>query len=465
MFADLILPLSIPGTYTYWVPEGMELLVGQRVTVPFGRRRIYTGLVRRLHHQAPKGFRPKDILAREDDTPLLQEEDFLFWEWLADYYLCTPGEVMLAALPGGLKLESETTILRNHEEPLQDEALSDEGFLVMEALSQQPELRLAELGEITGLKNPMPLVKSLLEARLVVLKEEIRRRPKPRQQRLVKLGEDFQANSFEQLERAPKQRELLLHFFRLRGDREKLRAARLLKESGAGEGSLQSLIKKNWLALETQEVMTESGYHEAQIQALPDLNPGQAEALAQVQAHWQKLPVCLLHGVTGSGKTAVYSHLIAERLAAGQKVLYLVPEIALTTQLIHRLARHFGPQMLVYHSRYSDRERRERWLELAQSEGARLILGARSALFLPLRNLGLIVVDEEHESSFKQQDPAPRYHARDASIYLAGQRRAQVLLGSATPSLESYANAQQANTLACSLHNALATCPCPASRW
>lgn len=446
-FAEVILPLALPQNYTYRIPPFLQDQVssGKRVIVQFGKRKLYTALVRKVHAQSPRGFTPKDIISVEDKLPIVSELQMQFWEWMANYYLCSQGEVMTAALPSGLKLESEMTILRNQLKRIDDEELNDHEYLVVEALEVQDKLSIKEISDIIGLANPLPIIKDLLGKHYIFLEEEIKNAYQPVKKRMVKLAEgvkEEQLNKiFEELSRAPKQRELLLQFFTIKSKDEQLTAARLLKKAHASDSALKALADKGYLEIyyDSEDKYSPS----AEAQNLKQLNPDQEKALAEIRQHWEKQPVCLLHGVTSSGKTEIYSRLIKEQLDQGNKVLYLVPEIALTTQLIARLKKHFEEQVVVYHSRFSDRERVESWLDLAQvDDKPTLIVGARSSLFLPMQNLKLVIVDEEHESSFKQYDPAPRYHARDSAIVLAHMHKAKVLLGSATPSLESYYNAE-----------------------
>lgn len=465
-FAQVILPLALPQNYTYRIPPFLDgqVSAGKRVIVQFGKRKLYTALVRNVHSSPPQGFAPKDIISIEDDWPIVSQKQMQFWEWMAGYYLCSTGEVMTAALPAGLKLESEMTILRNQVKRIDDEELNDHEYLVVEALDVQNSLSIKEISDITGLANPLPIIKDLLGKRYIFLEEEIKNTYQPVQKRMVKLAPGVSENQlnkiFNELDRAPKQRELLLQYFSLTASGQQLTAARLLKKGNASDSALKALEKKGLLEIyydsEEKEPLS------AEAQALKTLNPDQEQALAQIRQGWQKQPVCLLHGVTSSGKTEIYTRLIKEVLDAGGQVLYLVPEIALTTQLIVRLKKHFEEQVVVYHSRFSDRQRVESWLELAAANpGPRLIVGARSSLFLPLPHLQLVIVDEEHESSFKQYDPAPRYHARDSAIVLAQMCKARVLLGSATPSLESYHNASSGKYNLVSLLKRFGNMPLP----
>ncbi len=450
-YADVILPLALPQNYTYHIPEIIlpDVKPGIRVVVQLGKRKLYTALVYRVHQEAPEGYTPKDIIEVEDPAPIVTSLQFRLWNWMADYYMCTMGEVMMAALPSGLKLESESIVTPNHLKQLIDEELNDYEYLIVEALQSQHALSVKEISEIIGISNPLKVIQNLLGKRYILLEEELKTGYRPRQKRYVKLRdnlpEDRLSSLFDELERAPKQRELLLQFFQLQGQlgkEKRITAARLLKESGASDGSLKSLHEKEILELyyDTESSLPSGG---AGVNAFKTLNENQSRALKEVQSLFKTHETVLLHGVTSSGKTEIYVQLIEEVLQKNQQVLYLVPEIALTTQLITRLKNYFGDKVLVFHSRFSDRERVETWLELVESpEKPYVVIGARSSIFLPFNQLGLIIVDEEHETSFKQFDPAPRYHARDTAIVIALMHQAKILLGSATPSFETYYNAQ-----------------------
>jgi primosomal protein N' (replication factor Y) len=448
-FAEIIIPKALPQNYSYSIPEGHEneLLPGMRVVVPLGKRKLYTGVVKRIFLAESLEFTAKPILGKEDKYPIILAEQFRFWEWIANYYLCSEGEVMTAAMPSGLKLESEMVVLRNPEKELIDEELNDNEYLVVEALQVQSKLSIKDLMEITNLKNPLFIIKELLSKQYLFLEEELKQGYTPRKKRMVSLSDTVKADKinecFELLGRSEKQRELLLAFFRYSGIGKSIVAATLLKKSNSNEAALKGLEKKG---------LVEIYYEEQDIFGpLPDLQPNlpalseaQNQAKIEIENGWKSHAVCLLHGVTSSGKTEVYSHLLESVVNQNKQALYLVPEIALTTQLIQRLRVYFGDAVMVYHSRFSDRERVENWLELVKNPNkARLIVGARSSIFLPFSNLDLIIVDEEHENSFKQYDPSPRYHARDAAIVLASIHKSKVLLGSATPSFESYFNCKR----------------------
>ena len=468
VYAEVILPLALPGSFTYAIPSNWinPPPPGTRVVVEFGKRKLYTGLVRGFRDDAPRDFKIKPLLDVLDPKPLVTEAQLKFWDWLAEYYLCTPGEVMIAALPAALKMESETRLMLRGEADLEREDLEDDEYLVLEALTQENELSIAEISEITNRQNPLPALGRLLAEGLVVLKEELTGGYRPKVIRQVKLALDETQTDweevFERLKRAPRQRDLLLKMLSLPRTRP-VAAARLLRESGAGDSALKALADKGIIEVFSGTLSKAQSSEEEEKAKLPELNAAQAKAWLEVQRSLSAKKPVLLHGITSSGKTALYIYLIAEQLAAAKEVLYLVPEIALTTQLITRLKKVFGERVLVYHSRYSNRERAETWLNLQkENKGqARLVLATRSGIFLPFRNLGAIIVDEEHEGSYKQQDPAPRYHARDAVLFFAAKQKVPVLLGSATPSFESYQNARNGKFALVELKQRYADLPLP----
>jgi primosomal protein N' (replication factor Y) len=452
VFADIILPVSAPGTFTYAVQEPNRALVraGVRVVVGFGRgRKLYAGLVRRVHATDPglPGIRP--VLSVLDAEPIVNPEQLALWEAMAGHYLCTPGEVLLAALPGSLVLSSETRLVAAPERPPGWTGDSRQDLL-LDALEQRHELGLGEAGELLGLKDPMPVIRDLLDQGLLMVAEEIADRAAPRMERYVRLAPEATDEAalhawFDRLEKAPRLLALLMRFVELGqvlsdAPRE-VRRDQLLRTSGSTAAHLNKLVEKGLFA---------NYERPADMPALlggapgKPLNPAQQEALAGLHTAFQDHPVALLHGVTASGKTEIYMALIAEALAQGRSALYLLPEIALTTQVIVRLRERFGEGVRVYHSRLSPRERMDLWMAmLREPDAPRLVVGARSAIFLPFHRLGLVVVDEEHDPSYKQQDPAPRYNARDMAIVLAGLHQAHTVLGSATPSMESFHNAHQ----------------------
>ncbi|MBS1581846.1 MAG: primosomal protein N' [Bacteroidetes bacterium] len=451
-FADIILPLAVPGLFTYALPEALvpRVVPGVRVVVPFGRgRKLYSGLVRRVHGERPLAREARDVLDVLDTSPLVTEHQLAFWERLAEHYLCTLGEVMLAAIPGMLVLSSGTRLVAAPQaaaawtgDPRRD--------LLLEALERREELTLDEAGQLLGLRDPMPVVKQLLDAGALMLAEEIHERFTPRLERYVRLTEaaateDALHGWFDRLARAPKQLHLLMRHVELSrclsDDPREVKRDQLLRASDASAAELTRLCEKG--VFEVYERPAGTPADDAPRRAGVSLSEAQQTALAQVRAGFVEKPTVLLHGVTASGKTELYMELIAEALERGEQVLYLLPEIALTTQVIGRLRARFGPSVAVFHSRLSQRERTELWLRMLREPQAHpVVVGARSALFLPFHRLGLVLVDEEHDPSYKQHDPAPRYHARDMAVVLAAGHGGRVLLGSATPSMESLFNAR-----------------------
>ncbi len=450
-FIDVILPIALEKLFTYAITESESRFIkkGIRVAVPFGKRKIYTAIVADVHQKAPLQYEAKEIHQILDESPVVTIKQLEFWQWISNYYMCSLGEVMKAALPSALILESETIISLNTKSQIEDSTLSDDEFLVYEALHHQSALKAKEIEDILDRKSILNVLKKLIEKDLISLKEEITDKYQPKLERYVTLNVAFSNEvAFNQmldsLKRAPKQRALVLNYYTLVATTNKpVKAKDLLNKSKATTVQLKSLIDKN--IFEEQHIQQDR-LHFLATNDLPQmqLNKYQSESLNKIEQIFNKQDVVLLHGVTSSGKTEIYIKCIQNTILKNQQVLYLVPEIALTSQLINRLKQHFSNKIVVYHSRYSFNERVEVWNQvIAGSQKAQVILGARSAALLPFNNLGLIIVDEEHEQSYKQFDPAPRYHARDASIVLAQMFKGKVLLGSATPSLESYYNASK----------------------
>lgn len=447
-FIEVILPLPLEKAFTYKVgdEEAAALEPGMRVAVPFGKSKHYTALVYRLNAPAPSAYEAKAIDQLLDESPVVTRQQIRHWEWIARYYMCSLGEVFRAAIPSALLLESETLVEPAWEDGLDESELGDDEFLVFEALHHQEVLKVEDISAIVDRKNIFSLLQSLLSKGVIRTREHFKEVYSPRMVSYLRLTpayaqeEQYQA-LFEELSRAPQQRLALLTFFQLFGQlRKPVSLSDLERESGVSRPVIRSLVKKGFL--EEFEVQEDRVQFEADdTLEEKELNEQQGEALEKIREHFKEDKVSLLHGITSSGKTEVYVKLIDDVLGKGKQVLYLLPEIALTTQLIERLSRHFGNRIVVFHSRYSMQERVEAWNRVLRSESPLLVIGARSALFMPFSNLGLVVVDEEHETTFKQQDPAPRYHARDAAIVLANLHQGNVLLGSATPSIESYHNA------------------------
>ncbi len=449
-FIDVIIPIPLPKLFTYSITasEAGFLSVGMRVSVPFGKSKIYTGIVSKIHNEAPTVYEAKEIHQILDDTPIVNEKQLQLWQWIASYYMCTLGDVMRAALPSAFILESETVITKN-KQTIDESILKDDEFLVYEALHHQSSLKIHDVSNILDKKNVLPVIKRLIEKEAITVEEEVYEKYKPKLVRYVKLHANFSSETalqklLDDLSRAPKQRDVILTLFSISAKTKKpIKVSDLSEESNASVSIIKTLIDKG--IFEEYHIQTDRvQYSGDDNEDSKNLNSYQKFALSDIKASFETHAVTLLHGVTSSGKTEVYVKLIEDAINNGKQVLYLLPEIALTTQLVTRLQNYFGKQVAIFHSKYSAHERVEVWNNvLKNSAKAQIVLGARSSIFLPFSNLGLIVVDEEHEQSFKQFDPAPRYHARDTAIVLGNMHSAKVLLGSATPSLESYFNAKQ----------------------
>lgn len=450
-YIEVILPLPVKGTFSYAVPDQFEHVIrpGIRVIVPFGSRKQYTALVRFIHTHPPAYEGIREIICVLDDYPVLRHPQLKFWDWIADYYMAHTGEVYQAALPAGLKLESETSICRNDNFEAEG-VLTSQEQIILDALPAGRMLTLEELSRKANIRNVMPVIKKLLESGAIEVTESLADGYKPKMLSYVRLQPPFKSEEalrelFENLARAPKQLSLLMYFIEMSkclcpGQTSEVSKKELLARSSSSDTMLRGLIDKGVLEIYQKEV---SRLTAGELKPAPELilNPFQLKALESVYLAFLQKQVVLLHGVTSSGKTELFIKLIQQTIKDGKQVLYLVPEIALTTQLTTRLSRVFGDKLGVYHSRFSDSERVEVWNKMLQNESYDLILGVRSSVFLPFRQLGLVIIDEEHEQSFKQQDPAPRYHARNAAIVLATMHGAKTLLGTATPSVESYFNA------------------------
>ncbi len=456
-YIDVLLPLALPLALTYLLPEECgEVTVGQRVLVPLGRHKFYSAIVRRVGVPKPEGYAVKPVLQALDGPAVVSQLQLDFWSWMAAYYLSTEGEVMAAALPSGFKLESETKLEVHPEFNGEVSGLSAKEMQLVSLLAEKGCMSLSEIERQLPVSRSMGWVQQLLDKKVLALYEEVEEKYRPRMESCISLGEAYSgeesalAEVFTELERNSrlrKQADTLLVFLDMlhKSGQRMLAKRRLLSEERVSESSLKQLLAKGILRQQEVEV---SRLAEAVSETSPDticLTAAQQEAKDAIKRQFAEFPVVLLHGVTGSGKTEIYIKYIQEMLSQGKQVLYLLPEIALTAQIINRLRKYFGTKAGVYHSRFNEQERVEIWKRVqAEDDSAyQVVLGARSALFLPFRNLGLIIVDEEHDASFKQYDPAPRYHARDAAIVLAQKCQAKVLLGSATPSVESYANVQR----------------------
>lgn len=447
-FADVILPLQLPRTLTYGIPVQWQdkLVPGMRVEVSLGKNKIYSGIVLQTHDYRPESYAVKPIRNIIDDDPVVFPLQLRFWQWIAQYYLCNLGEVMNAALPAHLKLMSESLLLWNEAFPQPPHDLSDDAFIVAEALHIRKQLTIGEVRQLLEGKNTAKAINELLEAEVATVTEILEERYKAKTERYVFLEGLYEAEEqltqvFKELEKAPKQLVLLMTFFQMKQQSQAVSLAELLKKAKATTAQLNTLVDKG--VLRTENIAVDRvAFLEDKKDTPFELSDEQQAALEQVEAGWDKHNVVLLHGVTGSGKTLLYVQLIRKAIQQGKQALFLLPEIALTTQVVNRLRAYFGDELGVYHSRFTNNERVEIWNKVKEGK-YKAVIGPRSALWLPFKDLSHIIVDEEHDSSYKQYEPAPRFHARDAAIYLASLHKAKVLLGSATPSLESTTNAQQ----------------------
>lgn len=452
-YADVLVPLPLPNLLTY-ATEGVEdaLEVGMRVVVQVGARKRYTGVVCRLHQDAPKGYAARAMDAVVDDRPVVTPGQLRMWEWMAGYYMCTRGEVMAAALPSGLKLSSQTRLVVHPEANVDNlRSMAPQAQVLFDAIELRKGLQLSEAAEVLDVKHPQRWVNQLVQAQLIISEEEWKERYKPKTERTLQLPESLRDETalgaaLDELDRrAPKQARILTAFLQLveeqGGERDAIVSEKEVLVRADADAAAVRRMEAKGLWERGERVVDASEQMDANRPVpLPALSAHQSEAYAALRASQQAGRMALLHGVTGSGKTEVYIHLIADALERGDTVLFLVPEIALTTQLIQRLSHHFAAFLHVYHSRFTRREQTETWLEvLGKGRPApKLIVGPRSALFLPMQQLGLVIVDEEHEPSFKQYDPAPRYQARDVAMWMAARDEAFCVLGSATPSVETH---------------------------
>lgn len=448
-FVEVILPLSLAKTFTYEVSlaEYNYIKKGMRIAVPFGRSKIYTALALDLHQNKPSLYDAKEISQILDEKPIVTEIQLAHWQWIASYYMCAIGDVYRGAMPSALLLESETVISQKTGTFVNEADLTDEEFLVYQALQQQSSLKIQDIISILNKKNIFPIIQKMIDKNILVLQEEMQESYKPKLVRYIRLQSQYSSNEglvqlLETLKNAQKQKEIVLTYFQINAlDKNPLTVKKLVDQSNSSSATVKALIDKEIFEeyFIQQDRVSFTGLNEENKLQLSSV---QEQAYVDINSSFEKKEVCLLHGVTSSGKTEIYIKIIEDYLALGKQVLYLLPEIALTTQLVGRLRTYFGNKVAVFHSKYSNNERVEVWQQVVQSsEKAQIVIGARSALFLPFMNLGFIIVDEEHEQTFKQMDPAPRYHARDTAIVLAAYHKAKVLLGSATPSIETYYNA------------------------
>ena len=449
MFAEVLVPYPLPRTFTYRIPEDMvDITVGSRVLVQFGSKRYYTAIVTMIHGIQPEGYEVKEISAMLDSAPIVRHPQLKFWQWIADYYLCTQGEVYKAAVPSGLKVESETVVQANPDFEDLDNALNERQQVVLDFVAGKGKLKLSELAKATGYKNLEVIVHQLLEMEAVFVSERAMDNYRPKTETMVTLTSDRGDEAalhrfFDEVGRAKKQEQLLLAFLEMSQWLHKNKPvkevpkATLMQRADASAATLRAAIDRGILKLYKKEI---NRFAKTAFSAenLPSLTEEQHAAYSQINNSLREKDITLLHGVTSSGKTSIYMHLISDALRRGSQVLYLVPEIALTTQLTHRLEKVFGDKMLIYHSKFSDNERVDIWKKLLHSNEPCVVIGVRSSIFLPFGSLGLVIIDEEHDSSYKQADPAPRYNGRSAAMMLARMHGAKTLLGSATPAVETY---------------------------
>ncbi|POS01175.1 replication restart DNA helicase PriA [Flavobacterium croceum DSM 17960] len=445
-FIEVVLPLAVAKTFTYQVSQAEYAFVqqGMRVAVPFGKTKIYTALILNKHQQEPLLYQAKEIHQILDTAPVVTSIQIQHWQWISEYYMCSLGKVFKCALPSALLLESETIIYSNQSAENSQDQLTDDEFLILEALSFQTQLKIEDVASILHKKNVLPVVQILIQKQLISVKEELQELFKPKLIKYIKLHDNYATETAlsELLDtlKGAKQKEIILYYFQLKSTQKKPIAASQITHV-LPASTLKTLVEKNifeeYYVQEDRVSFTSSNNVNNLL-----LSTAQQKAYEEIGNNFQNKNAVLLHGITASGKTEIYIKLINDCLLQNKQVLFLVPEIALTTQLVSRLTAYFGNLVSVFHSKYSNNERVEVWNNLlANSDKSKIIIGARSALFLPFQDLGLIIIDEEHEPSFKQTDPAPRYHTRDAAMVLASSYKSKVLLGSATPSIETYYNA------------------------
>lgn len=446
-FVDVILPLSLPKRFTYLATEEYDykLEVGKRVAVQFGKRKVFTGVIGNIHENPPQAYEAKPIEEVLDASPIITSQQLQFFNWISNYYLCTEGEVLKAALPSAFLLESET-IIQKHPNftNIAKAQITDDHSLILDALDVQSSLKLTDIMAILGKKTIFPVLNEMMALNLIIFNQELNKQYKPKLVKYLRINptyyqEDSLNKLLDELQRAPKQKEVLLKLFSIKASTSAVKKSKVKQELNASDAVLKSLISKG-IILEEEQQQDRVQFSKDLVQKQFQLSDLQGDALHQIKAAFLTQQVCLFQGVTSSGKTEIYIRLIEEQIQQGKQVLYLLPEIALTTQLISRLQDYFGDQVIVFHSKFSVNERVEAYKHVLNNTKGKIIIGARSSIFLPFQNLGLVIVDESHEASFKQFDPAPRYQARDAAVVLAHQFNANALLGTATPSLESVYN-------------------------
>lgn len=446
LFVEVILPLSLAINYTYRVPFELNesIAIGKRVVVQFGKHKIYTALVKNIHQQPPEFYEAKYVIDVVDEQPVITSKQFKFWDWITSYYLCNEGDVMSAALPTGLKLASETIILLRDELP-SDLVLTAKETMIVEFLHTKIRMSIDEVVTLLGQKTVYPIINSLIGKEVIYIAEEVIEKYKPLTKSFITLNPFYKEEEnlkqlFTVLDKAPKQLDALLAYLKLAKSDPSIAKQQLLEESGCGQAAIKTLIDKD-IFIQQKRQVSRLVQGEEEFEVNFKLSIAQEKAFNEIHHQFLTKDVVLLHGVTASGKTQLYIKLIEEAIGNGGQVLFLLPEIALTTQIVERIKRYFGDKIGVYHSKFNDNERVEIWNKVLNGS-YQVVLGARSAVFLPFKELKLIVVDEEHESSYKQHEPAPRYQARDAAVFLAHLHQTKIILGSATPSIESFYNAK-----------------------
>ena len=454
-YAEVILPLPLNATFTYRIPEDMvqRIKVGQRVIVQFGSKKFYTGIIESISPIAPEGYEVKDLVSILDDFSITKHPQLKLWHWISEYYLCSIGDVYKAAVPAGLKVESETFIeLDKDFEEDEENRLSEREVIICQLLEHEGKLSTSDIEKKTGFKNSLNIINHLISIGAVIVSEKLIERYRSKKETYIKLtaepgDSEGLHKAFDAVKGAKKQETLLLAliemscFTRKGAENLEVSRAQLLERTGVTTAIISALAKKGIIEVYKKEI-NRFQFSGVVTYKLPTLSEAQENALNSITDSFSEHAITLLHGVTSSGKTEIYIHLLSRILQQSKQALFLVPEIALTTQLTHRLQKVFGERVLIYHSRFSDNERVDIWKKLLTEDEPCVVIGARSSLFLPFSNLGIVIVDEEHESSYKQYDPAPRYNARDVAIVLASMHGAKTLLGSATPSIETYYKAK-----------------------
>ena len=459
--ADVLLPLPVKGYFTYLIPPSLKDKAeeGKRIVVPFGSKKLYAGIIKKVHSNPPETQNIKEAISILDEKPLINTLHLNFWEWVADYYLCHTGEVMNAALPAALKLSSETKLKLNPGTNLEELSFNIRETTLLQELQKRKQLSVSEAIKVTGIKKIIPLLDNLIEKKAIVAQEFVEETYKPQKTKYVRLTREYEKDEeklksyFDYAEKkAPKQLNVLMAYLKLLKKNPdglpQVSYNKLLEETSNAAQPLKTLINKGVFEIYQRESSRFSHISKQDEEIV--LNKHQQQTYEELKSGLEDKDVALLHGVTSSGKTEIYIKLIQEYIKQGKQVLYLLPEIALTTQIIQRLQKHFGSDVGVYHSRFNDMERAEVFNNIAkggiksgeETISYKVVLGARSAVFLPFRNLGLVIVDEEHDANYKQYNPAPRYHGRDTAIYLAKLTGAKTILGSATPSIESFFNTE-----------------------